>query len=99
MKHILVQFTENDLTAINQKRDALVQAAGKVGQAKNDANADVDAAQQEMDAAQAALDEAIAAARENIQARVDEVLALATAEGADFDALNVADFLEYNVSH
>lgn len=87
VKHILVQFTENDLTAINQKRDALVQAAGKVGQAKNDANADVDAAQQEMDAAQAALDEAIAAARENIQARVDEVMALATAEGADFDAL------------
>lgn len=87
VKHILVQFTENDLTAINQKRDMLVLAAGKVGQAKNDANADVDAAQQEMDAAQAALDEAIAAARENIQARVDEVLALATAEGADFDAL------------
>lgn len=92
VKHILLQFSEEDLTVINQKRDALTMAAGAVGQAKN-GQGDVDTAQKEMDAAQAAYEDAKAAAREHLQPRIDEILALATAEGADFDAL-VAQYNE-----
>lgn len=92
VKHILVQFTESDLTIINQKRDALTQAAGNLGQAKNEGT-DTTAAQAAMDEAQAAYDAAKADALKNIQPRLDEIMALATAEGADFDAL-VAQYNE-----
>ena len=92
VKHILVMFTDDDNTIINQKMDDLTQAAANVGQAKNEGTDTTDA-QAAMDAAQAELDAARAAARENIQSKVDEIYALATAEGADFDAL-VAQYNE-----
>ncbi len=47
----------------------------------------LDTANADLAAAQAAYDEAAAAAAVNIQAKADEVYALVTAEGADFDAL------------
>lgn len=92
VKHVLVMFTEEDTTILNQKRDALTQAAANVGRATN-AGTDTTEAQAAMDAAQAELDAARQAAMANIQPKVDEVYALATAEGADFDAL-VAQYNE-----
>ncbi len=86
VKHVLIQFTDEDATIINQKMDILTQAAANVGQAKSDGT-DLTAPQAAMDEAQAALDAARETARNNIQAKVDEVLALVNAENADFDAL------------
>lgn len=84
VKHVLVQFGEEESAAINDKAKMLTLAAAAVGASEGDQKA---AAQLEMDKATAALEEARAAARNSVQARVDEIYALATAENADFDAL------------
>lgn len=105
VKHILVKFTEEDSAAITEKQTALNTAEAALTDAKTALeaaaeDADTAALQAAVDAAQATRDEAAAAlenaqetARQNIKAKVDEIYALATAEGADFDAL-VAQYNE-----
>ena len=55
--------------------------------AVDEAQAALDAANADLEAATAAYDSAVAAAAANIQAKADEVYALVTKDGADFDAL------------
>ena len=105
VKHILVKFAEEDATAITEKETALTEAstalttaqqaltAAAEGADTTELKAAADAAQVTVDEATAALEAAKETARQNIKAKVDEVYALATAEGADFDAL-VAQYNE-----
>ncbi len=113
IKHILIQFGDEDTAAVSEKQTAkaaaqtdldsastaladaekaLADAAADADKtalqtAVDEAKAAADAASEALTAASAAYDEALAAAATNIQARADEVYALVTAEGADFDAL------------
>ncbi|MBR0408262.1 MAG: peptidylprolyl isomerase [Clostridia bacterium] len=71
VKHILITVSDEDQAVITEAQNALDAAA-------EDAD---------KDALQAAVDAAQAAGMANAKAKADEVYALATAEGADFDAL------------
>lgn len=105
VKQILVQFAEEDSTAITEKttaqtaaQTALTEAQTALDEAAEDADkaalqAAVDEAQKTLDEATAALEAAQEAAYQAIQAKTDEICAKATAEGADFDAL-VAEYNE-----
>ncbi len=85
VKHILVPIAQEDSTAISNAQTALNDAQAALTNAAEDA--DKDALQAAVDAAQAAYDEAHNAGFANAKAKADEIYALATAEGADFDAL------------
>ena len=113
VKHILIQFTEEDTeavsaasTALSTAKTAADSAASALASAQSaldtaaedadktalqaaidEAQASLDTANADLEAATAAYDSAVAAAAANIQAKADEVYALVTAEGADFDAL------------
>ena len=99
VKQILVKFTEEDSTALNDANLALNAAnnaltlanralSGAAADDDQDAlQADVTNAELKVAAAQADYDAVYAAAQENIQEKLQEVYAAATAEGADFDAL------------
>ena len=113
VKHILIQFTEEDSaavtaasTALSTAKTAADSAASALAAAQTaldsaaegadmdalqkavtDAQAALDAANADLEKATADHDSAVAAATANIQAKADEVYALVTAEGADFDAL------------
>lgn len=105
VKQILVKFTEEDNNAITEKNAAVTAAQTALTTAQTDLdnageNADLDAlnavltqAQADLDAATTALNEAKDAAAQNIKEKIDEIYAMATAEGADFDAL-VAEYNE-----
>ncbi len=118
VKHILIQFTEEDATAVSAASAALSDARTAADSAANAlaeaqsaldtagdadrtalqaavdrARATLDAANAELETANAAYDSAVAAAAANIRAKADKVYALATEEGADFDAL-VAEYGE-----
>ncbi len=71
VKHILITVSDEDQAVITEAQNAL-----------NAAAEDAD-----KDALQAAVDAAQAAGMANAKAKAEEVLAQATAEGADFDAL------------
>ena len=71
VKHILITVSDEDQAVITEAQNALDAAA-------EDAD---------KDALQAAVDAAQAAGMANAKAKAEEVLAQATAEGADFDAL------------
>ena len=99
VKQILIQFTEEDntavtdaLSALTAAQNALTTAQSNLDNAAEDADmealqAAVDQAKADEDAAQTAADDAMATAYANIQEKTDEVYAAATAEDADFDAL------------
>ncbi|MBR6706637.1 MAG: peptidylprolyl isomerase [Clostridia bacterium] len=113
VKHILIQFTEEDTAAVSAASTALStakttadSAASALASAQSaldaaaedadktalqaavdEAQASLDTANADLEAATAAHDSAIAAATANIQAKADEVYALVTKEGADFDTL------------
>ena len=99
VKHILVKLTDDDSAAITEKQTALTEAntalttaQSALENAAEDADkealqAAIDEAQKAVEEAQKAVDEATEAAFANIQEKTDEIYALATAEGADFDAL------------
>ena len=105
VKQILIQFTEEDNTAVTDAQSALTTAQSALTTAQADLDnaaedadtealqAAVDQAQADVDAAQAAVDAALETAYANIQEKTDEVYAAATAEDADFDAL-VAEYNE-----
>ena len=84
VKHILVAVDEND-AAVTEATAALTEAQNALSAAEE--GADTTELQAAVDAAQAALDAANEQAKANAKAKADEVYALATAEGADFDAL------------
>ena len=84
VKHILIKYTDEDADVIAAVETALNDARAVYSSAQQDGSA---AVKEALDAAQTAYDAALAAAAENIRAKADEVYALATAEGADFDAL------------
>ena len=78
--------------ALDRAKSALDNAAGDADKtalqaAVDRAQAALDAANADLENANAAYDSAVAAAAANIQAKADEVYALVTKEGADFDAL------------
>ncbi|MBR3019703.1 MAG: peptidylprolyl isomerase [Clostridia bacterium] len=85
VKHILITETDEDSKASAEAEDALADAQSALTNAAEDA--DKDALQAAVDEAQAAYDAAKAAGMANAKAKAEEVYALATAEGADFDAL------------
>lgn len=99
VKQILIQFTEEDNTAVTDAQSALTTAQSALTTAQSNLDnaaedadtealqAAVDQAQADVDAAQAAADAALETAYANIQEKTDEVYAAATAEDADFDAL------------
>ncbi len=99
VKHILIKLADEDskkideaTAASNQAKTALTQAQTALDEAAEDADKTalqtaVDEAQKAADEAAAAVNAATEAAFENIKGKADEVYALATAEGADFDAL------------
>ena len=89
VKQILIGVSDEDSKAADEAKAALTEAQNALTNAAEDA--DKDALQAAVDAAQAAYDEAKAAGMANAKAKADEVYALATAEGADFDAL-VAEY-------
>ena len=85
VKHILVALDSEDTAAASEAQSALTAAQSALDAAAEDA--DKDALQAAVDEAQAAYDAANAASFANAKAKADEIYALATAEGADFDAL------------
>ncbi|MBR3109346.1 MAG: peptidylprolyl isomerase [Clostridia bacterium] len=85
VKQILITVSDEDSKAADEANTALTEAKNALESAGEDA--DKDALQAAVDAAQAAYDEAKATGMANAKAKAEEVLALATAEGADFDAL------------
>ena len=85
VKHILIAASDEDSKASAEAEDALTAAQDALTNAAEDA--DTAALQAAVDEAQAAYDAAKAAEMANTKAKADEVYALATAEGADFDAL------------
>ena len=85
VKHILVPVSDDDNKATTDAQTKLTEAQDALTNAAEDA--DKDALQAAVDVAQAAVDAAKAAGMANAKAKADEVYALATAEGADFDAL------------
>ncbi len=113
VKHILIQFNEEDTEAVSAASEALntaktaadsaasalasaqsaldtaAEGADKTAlqTALDEAKAAADAANADVEAATASYESAKAAAAANIQAKADEVYALVTKEGADFDAL------------
>ena len=99
VKHILIGFSDEENTAITDAetaltaaQTALTDAQSAVEAAAEDAdldalNAAVAEAQAAVDEAQTKADETRAAALANAKVKADEIYALATAEGADFDAL------------
>ena len=99
VKHILVPIPTEDnskitelTTALNTAKSAQTAAQEELDAAAEDADkealqAKVDEANAAVEEAQKALDEATAQGMANAKAKADEVYALATAEGADFDAL------------
>lgn len=99
VKHILVMFTEEDNTILSEKYTAQVDAQSALTAAQTaldgaGEDADLEALNVALFDAQIALDEAATALNEakviaaaNIKEKADEIYALATAEGADFDAL------------
>lgn len=99
IKQILVKFTEEDSALITEKTTAQTQAQSALTTAQtnldnagedadlDDLNAALEEAQTALDQAATALNDAKAAAAQNIQAKAEEIYTLATAEGADFDAL------------
>lgn len=99
VKHILIQLTDEDSSAVDEKekastdaKTALTDAQAALENAEEGADTAalqtaVDEAQKAADEAAAALEAATEAAFANIKGKADEVYALATAEGADFDAL------------
>ena len=99
VKHILIKFSDEDQTAVNEKstalsdaKSALEAAQALVDQPAEDADLDalkaaVTEAEAKVAEAQTALDEMKAAAYANIKEKAEEAYAKATAEGADFDAL------------
>lgn len=91
VKHVLVQFTEEDTTAITEAQTALADAQLALADAAEDA--DKDALNAAVAAAEAAVTAATETAKANIQEKVDSIYAAATAEGADFSAL-VAEYNE-----
>ena len=91
VKHVLVQFTEEDTTAIAEAQTALTDAQTALAEAAEDA--DKDALSAAVAEAEAALTAATEAAKANIKEKVDSIYAAATAEGADFAAL-VAEYSE-----
>ncbi len=93
VKHILVGISDEDSKATDEAQKALSEAQDALTNAA--ADADKDALQAAVDAAQAAYDAAQAAGMANAKTKADEVYALATAEGADFDAL----ISEYSTDH
>lgn len=93
IKHILIPVSDEDNKAADEAQTALTEAENALNNAAEDA--DKDALQAAVDAAQAAVDAAKAAGMANAKAKADEVYALATAEGADFDAL----ISEYSTDH
>lgn len=99
VKHILTKFADEDSKKIDEATKASTEAQNALLDAQNALDnaaedADKTALQAAVDEAQKAADEAAAAvtaatdtAFANIQEKTDEIYALATAEGADFDAL------------
>ena len=99
VQHILIQLTDEDSAAVDEKKTASTAAQTALTNAQTaltnaeegadtaELQAAVDAAQQAADEAAAALEAATESAFANIKGKADEVYALATAEGADFDAL------------
>ena len=85
VKHILVPISEEDSAATTEAQTALTAAQTALTSAAEDA--DKDALQAAVDEAQAAYDAAQANGLANAKVKADEIYALATAEGADFDAL------------
>ena len=85
VKHILVPISEEDTAATTEAQTALTAAQTALTSAAEDA--DKDALQAAVDEAQAAYDAAQANGLANAKVKADEIYALATAEGADFDAL------------
>ena len=85
VKHILISVSDEDSKASTEAEDALTAAQDALANAAE--GADTAALQAAVDEAQAAYDAAKAAGMANAKAKADEVYALATAEGADFDAL------------
>ena len=94
VKQILITVSDEDSKAADEANTALTEAKDALESAGEDA--DKDALQAAVDAAQAAYDEAQATGMANAKAKAEEVLALATAEGADFDAL-VAEYSTDNM--
>jgi len=104
VKQILIGFSDEEKAAISDAETALTDAQAALADAQaavdgaaEDADKDalsaaVAQAQAAVDEAQAKTDEARAAALAAAKTKADEVYALATAEGADFDAL----IQEYN---
>ena len=89
VKQILVQISDEDTAVTSEKQAALTEAQTALDSAAEDA--DKTALQAAVDEAQAAYDAAVAQEMANAKAKADEIYALATAEGADFDAL-VAEY-------
>ena len=85
VRHILINVTEDERTAILEARSALTTAENNVKNAAEDA--DMDALNAAVAEAQQKLDEVKAPALAAVKEKADEVYALATAEGADFTAL------------
>lgn len=85
VRHILINVTDDERTAIQEARSALTTAENNVKNAAEDA--DMDALNAAVAEAQAKLDEVKAPALAAVKEKADEVYALATAEGADFTAL------------
>lgn len=91
VKHVLVKFTEEDQAVIDEKTAALTEAQTALSSAaEGEDTTELSAA---VNLAQKAVEEATETASQNIWAKVEEIHAKATAEGADFDAL-VAEFNE-----
>ena len=93
VKQILIAVSDEDSKAADEAKAALDSAQDALDNAAEDA--DKDALQAAVDTAQAAYDEAKATGMANAKTKAEEVYALATAEGADFDAL----VAEYSTDH
>jgi parvulin-like peptidyl-prolyl isomerase len=90
VKQILVGVSEEEAQAIKEARTALTTAENAVKNAAEDA--DMDALNAAVTEAQEKLEAVKAPALAAVKAKAEEVYGLATAEGADFDAL----IAEYN---
>ena len=90
VKQILVGVSEEEAQAIKEARTALTTAENAVANAAEDA--DMDALNAAVTEAQEKLEAVKAPALAAVKAKAEEVYGLATAEGADFDAL----IAEYN---
>lgn len=85
VRHILVKFSTEDTEDVTAAKAALTEAQDALTAAEE--GTDTTELQAAVDAAQIALDAANHAAKAPIRAKADEIYALVTAEGADFNAL------------